>query len=125
MPVLDVEIVGALAPGVRDGLARRIAERAGEALRAPPRETWVKLRFLDADAYAENGGGPPAGVQPVFVRALLGATPEGDALAERALALAEAVAQACRRPRAHVHVVFEPAGLGRVAFGGELVRARR
>lgn len=115
MPILDVEMVGE----VPEGLAAEIAEAAGRALDSRPGGTWVKLRAIPH--YAENGP-IDASVQPVFVRLIERALPEEDALAARVMALAEAIAGACDRPRENVHVIVEPPGAGRVAFGGVLVR---
>jgi phenylpyruvate tautomerase PptA (4-oxalocrotonate tautomerase family) len=117
MPILDVEMVGE----VPDGLAATLAEAAGRALDSRAGGTWVKVRALSPAHYAENGE-MDAGVQPVFVRLIERAPPEGDALAARVMALAEAIAGACDRPRENVHVIVEPKGAGRVAFGGVLVR---
>ncbi len=120
MPILDVEIVG--QPGEHgDDLPRRLAEAAGEVLRAPPGGTWVLLRYLQRERYAESGDGPPAGVRPVFVRVLRARVPSGRELAEDVAALTEAIARECERAATNVHVVHEPAAAGRVAFGGRLV----
>ncbi len=121
MPIVDVEIVGAPEARLRDGLARRIADAAGEVLRSRPGGTWVRLRYLDAAHYAENGGAPE-GVRPVLVSVLQAVVPDGDALSEQAARLASAVAEACGRPVENVHVVFEPPAAGRIAFGGKLRR---
>ncbi len=36
--------------------------------------------------------------------------------------LTEATAEACDRPAENVHVIVEPAAVGRIAFGGRVVR---
>ena len=118
MPILDVELVGE-APRDRAALARRIADAAGGVFQTAPARTWVKLRCLDA--YAENGGDLPEDVQPVFVSVLLARPPAGSERARQADALAQAVAAACARPAANVHVLYEPAAAGRIAFGGRLL----
>ena len=120
MPIVDVEIVGPLAEAARAGLAQRIADAIGVALNSRPQGTWVKVRFLDDGAYAESGAGPPEGAKPVFVSVQLAELPAGDVLSQQALQLATAVAEACGRSSESVHIVFEPAALGRVAFGGHL-----
>jgi phenylpyruvate tautomerase PptA (4-oxalocrotonate tautomerase family) len=119
MPILDVEVVGDVPPMVREGLAQRLADAAGEALASRPQGTWVKLRFLDPPAYAENGGAA-GGVRPVFVRVLQHTPPSGEARAEEAARLTRAVARACGREPEHVHLLYEAAARGRIAFGGEL-----
>ena len=116
MPILDIELVGPVPDDVRRGLARRIADAAGSALNAEPGGTWVKLRWVPEEDYAESGGAPP-GVRPVFVSVLAGSPPEGDARAEQIRRLTRAVAEACGRPPANTHVVYEPAARGRIAFG--------
>jgi len=36
-------------------------------------------------------------------------------------ALAAAIAAVCGRPKENVHIIYLPAGSGRVAFGGQLL----
>jgi phenylpyruvate tautomerase PptA (4-oxalocrotonate tautomerase family) len=118
MPVLDVELVGAPAD---DDLAGRLAEATGAVLEAAPGTAWVRLRVQDPARYAENGGGPPDGLLPVFVTVLLADLPPVAERARLARGLAAAVARETGAPRERVHVLFEPAGRGRIAFGGTLV----
>lgn len=120
MPLIEVEVVAddELSPT----LAPRLAEAAGRALDAPAGQTWVRLRRLATASYAESGGGPPAGVRPVFVQVLQARLPDEAALARQAAALSAAIAEVCGRPADHVHVVFSPEGAGRIAFGGRLPR---
>ncbi len=123
MPILDVEIVGPLDEAVEDGLAARLADAAAAVIDPDrPQGTWVRLRRLTLDGYAENAGGPPDGTLPVFVSVLEAAPPQSDALEREARALTEAVATACGRPAEHVHLLYEPPAAGRIAFGGELRR---
>jgi len=123
MPILDVEIV--LRPGesMRLGLAAEIADRCGEVFGSPPGSTWVKLRAIPCDHYAEDRGGPPDGVFPVFVSVLKARLPAPDALHVEVARLSAAVAEAAGRPVENVHIAYLPAGASRVAFGGELVSA--
>lgn len=121
MPILDVEIVTAEGEAWPPGLAAALADAAGAALDARPGGTWVKLRKLRAERYAESGGGPPPGVRPIFVRVLLARRPPPEELRASAAALAEAIGAACGRPTENVHVAFEEDGVGRVAFGGRLL----
>jgi hypothetical protein len=78
------------------------------------------VRFVSADDYAENAGGPPAGAQPVLVSVLLADPPQGTDLAAQAARLTQAIARVCRRPPENVHVLYEPPARGRIAFGGKL-----
>ena len=120
MPLIEVEVVAddELSPT----LAPRLAEAAGGALDVPAGQTWVRLRRLTTASYAESGGGPPCGVWPVFVHVLQARLPDEAALARQAAALSAVIAEVCGRPADHVHVVFSPAGVGRIAFGGRLLR---
>ena len=120
MPVLDVRVVGELAAGLDDGLAQRIADAAAEVLGSRPRGTWVAVETIPAALYAENAVTEP-GVAPVFVRVLLRDGPPRDDAAEQVAALTGAVAGCCGRPPENVHIIYEPAAAGRVAFGGRLV----
>lgn len=123
MPILDVEIVGPLDGAIEDGLAARLADAAAAVLDPDrPQGTWVRLHYLPLERYAENAGGPLEGTSPVLVSVLEAAPPQGDALEREARALTEAVAEVCGRPAENVHVLYEPAAAGRIAFGGELRR---
>jgi phenylpyruvate tautomerase PptA (4-oxalocrotonate tautomerase family) len=119
MPILEVRLVGDSAEA---DLAQRIADAAAAVLGSPPRGTWVAVELLPASRYAENGGARP-GVAPVFVRVLLRDGPPREGLADQVTALTRAVAACCGRPVENVHILYEPAAAGRVAFGGNLVSA--
>jgi phenylpyruvate tautomerase PptA (4-oxalocrotonate tautomerase family) len=121
MPILDVEIV--LEPGeaLRPGLAGELADRAGEVFGAAPGTTWVKLRAISADHYAENQTGRPADVFPVFVSVLKAKLPPLNERQREVTRLTEAVARVCRRAPENVHILYLPEGAGRMAFGGTLV----
>jgi hypothetical protein len=80
------------------------------------------VRALAREQYAENGGGPPDGVYPVFVSVLKAHMPASELLQAEAAALAAALAAASARPIEHIHIVYLPSAAGRVAFGGVLVQ---
>lgn len=120
MPILNIEIVGAVAQELRSDLASRLADLAGEALGSRPQGTWIKLHFMPREHYAENAGGPDHGVLPVIVSLLQAQVPEGDALAEQIQLLTEAIAKGIGRPAENIHIIIEPAARGRIAFGGSL-----
>ena len=121
MPVLEVELVLRDDEILAEDLAGRIADAAGEVFDAVPGTTWVRLRTLPSSLYAESGGGPPQDTHPVFVSVLKADLADSDTLSNEAERLAEAIATRVGRPREHVHVIYEPAARGRVAFGGKLV----
>jgi phenylpyruvate tautomerase PptA (4-oxalocrotonate tautomerase family) len=117
MPIVDIEIVGD-ADAAPAALAQALADEAGRIFGSPPGTTWVRVRALAAAAYAENG---VAAGRPVFVTVTKRQPPSGAALAEEIGTLTRAVARAVGRPEEGVHVLYEPAAAGRVAFGGALV----
>jgi phenylpyruvate tautomerase PptA (4-oxalocrotonate tautomerase family) len=121
VPILEVVIVGAVDPHREPGLAAALADAAALALSSSPRGTWVIVTRVPRGDYAEGGGGPEPGVEPVFVKLLMRAPPTGQALAEQAAVLTRALAECIGRPPAYVHVRYEPPGSGRQAFGGGLV----
>jgi hypothetical protein len=121
MPILDVEIVLDPEQPIADNLAAEIAERAGAIFGSAPQQTWVKLRLLARELYAENGAGPPEGVYPVFGSVLKAHMPAPELLQAEVAVLAEAIAAACARPIEQIQIVYLPSAAGRVAFGGVLV----
>ena len=121
MPILDVEIVVAAGEEQDGSLAAKLADAAGEVFGGVAGRTWVRLRSLPSDHYAENGGGPPEGVLPVFVGVLLADPPVGEELRSQVHRLTLALAKACERAPENVHLFYRAAARGRVAFGGRLV----
>lgn len=103
------------------GLAGDIANKAAAVLDAQPGRTWVRLRTLSPQQYAEDGGGPPPGVYPVFVSLLKADIHPPDELAAVITGLTAAIALSCNRPPENVHILFQPPARGRIAFGGRLL----
>ncbi len=83
MPILDVEIVVA-EEELALGLAAALAEATGKVFGTPAGRTWVRVHPLPLRNYAENGGGPPDGVLPVFVTVLKARWPGQEELRARA-----------------------------------------
>ena len=118
MPIVDVEIITSeLLDG---GLAARIADMAGQVFGGPPASTWVRVRSLPQEQYAENGTASPEGWRSVFVTVRKAQRPTGSALEVEVRALTEGVARVCGRPVENVHILYEPDAQGRIAFGGKL-----
>jgi phenylpyruvate tautomerase PptA (4-oxalocrotonate tautomerase family) len=118
MPIVDVELVG--DDGRVAALTQRLADAIGKALSSRPGGTWVRVRLLPRDQYAENGGLEDA-VRPVFVTVLERTLPTGPDLADRISRVTAAVAASTDRDPTNVHVLFAPSAAGRLAFGGRLV----
>jgi phenylpyruvate tautomerase PptA (4-oxalocrotonate tautomerase family) len=121
MPILDIEIVVPTGDELDDTLAASLADVASEVFGSVAGQTWVRLRALPSDRYAENGGGPPEGVLPVFVTVLLADPPQGEELRLQIHRLTLAIAKVCERAPENVHLFYQTPARGRVAFGGKLV----
>jgi phenylpyruvate tautomerase PptA (4-oxalocrotonate tautomerase family) len=120
VPIVDVVIVSDDASW--PGLAQTLADGIGDALGAPIGTTWVRLRALDRNRYAESGGADAdADAGPVFVEIISRRAPDGPQLSNAVVDIVRAVARATGLPAERVHVIFEPDGAGRIAFGGRLV----
>ncbi len=118
MPIIDVEII--TSESLDGGLAAGIAEMAAQVFGGPPASTWVRVRSLPREQYAENGTATPEGWRAVFVTVRKARRPTGPALEAEVLALTEGVARVCGRPVENVHILYEPDAQGRIAFGGNL-----
>ena len=122
MPVVTVEIVAPNAPAAVHGLAQMLADAVGFALESPPGQTWVRVRAVPVDQYAENEAIPDAANFPVFVTILERQPPQGAELVRQVTALTGVIAQVIARPSHCVHIEYAPAALGRLSFGGTLVQ---
>ena len=120
MPIVDVQVVVEAGQTTPSGCAESLAEALAAVLHAPPGRVWLRLQHLPHNMYAENGAAEQ--VLPVFVRVLHADTPPQQVLVSQAASIANAVATCLNRPTEKVHIEFAPAGRGRVAFGGELLR---
>ena len=123
MPILDVELVCVSEAEFRSASAAAVAHAVGKVLSCEPGRVWVRLRRLDRDCYAENEVSLSEAELPVFVTVLHAHLPTEQVLGAEAVALTEAVARAVGRSAERVHVQYAPAGAGRQAFGGVLVKA--
>jgi phenylpyruvate tautomerase PptA (4-oxalocrotonate tautomerase family) len=120
LPILRVEIVEAPGWSRPEGLARRIADAVAEVLGSNPQRVWVRVSTIAPGDYAENAGAAD-GASPVFVSILEREPPQGGGLGAEVTALSKAVGLACGRSVNDIHIIYEPPGRGRVAFGGRLL----
>jgi phenylpyruvate tautomerase PptA (4-oxalocrotonate tautomerase family) len=120
MPLIEVEIVGG-EPNLPAQVSQPLADALGTIFGSAPAQTWVRVRALPRAAYAENGVAESPGTNAVFVEITKRALPPPTELAIEAARVSTTVAQICGRPAEQVHVIYEPPGAGRIAFGGELV----
>ena len=118
MPIIDIEFVQERPGPIEPTLAGKLADALGQVFDIAPGGIWVRLRELPYGAYAENGVSKPP--KPVFVTVLASRPPEGELLEQRIGEITRVVAQQVDRPAENVHVLFEAAARGRIAFGGKL-----
>ena len=121
MPILDVEIVVPSGLRLDAGLAPSIAEAAGQVFGRAGDGTWVKLRTLSYEFYAEDPVQAEDIGWPVFVTVLKARMPEPEALEREVIHLTTEISRVCRRPRESIHILYLPEGAGRMAFGGRIV----
>lgn len=122
MPIVTIEVVADAEHAIDHGLARSLADAVGRALNSPSGQTWLRLRPLARDQYAENESQVGVDELPVFVTVLKREPPSGAELEAEVTALTRAIAQVIGRPAACVHIEYAPAAIGRVSFGGAIVR---
>ena len=124
MPIVDIELVCQSEAAFRTVSASALADALGNALGTAAGRTWVRLRYLDRQAYAENLVSFAAmniDDLPVFVTVLAAHSPAMPALRDEVLKITEVVATCVGRSSQRVHVQYAPPAAGRQAFGGTLV----
>ena len=125
MPIIDVELVCQTEAQFCAVSASALADALGTALGSVAARTWVRKRYLDINAYAENQvsvADKTVADLPVFVTVLLSHPPEGAARDVEVKIITAVVAACVGRSPNCVHVQYAPAAAGRQAFGGRLVQ---
>jgi phenylpyruvate tautomerase PptA (4-oxalocrotonate tautomerase family) len=122
VPIIDVEIIIASGESPEINLAAKLADGIGEVLGLPPGSTWVKLRAILSNNYAENGAEVAPDAYPVFVTILKRQLPPPEIIQDEVTKLTNAIAEICHRQLENVHVIYEPEGKGRIAFGGKIIQ---
>jgi phenylpyruvate tautomerase PptA (4-oxalocrotonate tautomerase family) len=121
MPIFDVEIIVRQDEKLGNELASELANSIGEILDSPSGAVWVKVRGILQENYGENGTIASKGNYPVFVSILKWRLPKPSEMAIEVATLTLTIAQVCNRAVDNVHLLYEPEGLGRVAFGGKII----
>lgn len=121
MPIVDIEFVSEI-PGDQTVLTGALANAIADALQTGIAQTWVRLRSLPRSCYAENGVEDPPGAGAVFVAITKRFLTDEARLAEEAERVCAAIAKVSGRAKEHIHIIYEPPGNGRIAFGGKLLR---
>ena len=122
MPIVDVELVE--DDGVHGAPSRHttqaLADALGGVFGSSRAGTWVRMRYLPRDAYAENDATLATDIRPVFVTVLKSSWPSREMMQDEIMRITEAVATLVERPEENVHVLYLPEAAGRIAFGGKL-----
>lgn len=121
MPILDVEYIYESGEKVPADAAQRIANLAAKIYRTSPGATWVKLKRLEKKNYAENSTSIEDTPSPVFVKVLKKKLGTDVELQSEAKELASGIGSILNRVTENIHIKFESEGLGRIAFGGNLL----
>jgi phenylpyruvate tautomerase PptA (4-oxalocrotonate tautomerase family) len=121
MPIFDIEIVARHGEAFGPTLANDLSDALGAVLDAAPGKVWVRLRTLGPEGYAENRCGEDRPF-PVFVTLTASAPPQGEHLDHVVQQVTEAVAHLTARPPENVHMLVQPGALGRIAFGGKVMK---
>ena len=123
MPIVQLQLV------IRDDSERvahetlqLLADEIGEYFQSGAAATWVKVDYIPFEQYAENREALRDDARPTLVHVLKYKVPDQERLAQEAKELARIVASVLLRPERHTHIIYEPDGKGRVAFGGILLR---
>jgi phenylpyruvate tautomerase PptA (4-oxalocrotonate tautomerase family) len=120
MPLIEIEVIGPSRLATAK-LTRQLAGALGETLGSPPASTWVRLRTLPASHYAESSTARPVGAKAIFVTITHRKLSARARLRREASEISRIVGKICHRSPEQVHVIYEPPGAGRIAFGGQLI----
>jgi len=118
MPFLEIEVVIDDGESLPRNMAKDIADHAGKVFNSPPGHTWVRLQTLLRSDYAENDLGTNLRIRPVFVSVLKSHQHEPEEMASEMLLLTKIISKVCDRPVENVHILYLPAAIGRISFGG-------
>jgi phenylpyruvate tautomerase PptA (4-oxalocrotonate tautomerase family) len=120
MPILELTVVLREDETLPEGLAAAIADAASTVFGSAPGRTWVRLVTLVPGGYAEDSGGPPDGVSPVFVTVLKAQVGDEEEIRREAASLTEVIAATLHRPVENLHLIYDAPANGRISFGGRL-----
>ncbi len=124
VPIIDIELVEDEQSGQGTTInIQALADSLGVLFNSGQAGTWVRLRHLPRDRYAENQTRIDQSTRPVFITVLKSRLGDENELAVEAKAIASTVSGLLDRPVQNTHVLFAPDAAGRIAFGGELVRS--
>ena len=122
MPQLDIVIVFRNKETLKGDAVQRLADAAGKVFDTPPGKTWVKINPIPRHYWAQNKTTLDSYVGPVVVTVLKRTRPAPDMIEAEATQLTKVVAGVLDRPQENVHIKYESDAVGRVMYGGKLVK---
>ncbi|MCB1122024.1 MAG: hypothetical protein KJT03_10770 [Verrucomicrobiae bacterium] len=122
MPQLNIDIVFRNKETLKTDAVQRLADAAGKVFDTPPGKTWVKINPVPRQYWAENKTTLGSYVGPVVVSILKRSVPPPDQIEMEVENLTRAIAGILDRPHENVHIIYEADAIGRVAYGGKLVK---
>lgn len=122
MPIVQLDLViRDESEKIEPEVLQKLVDELGAHFGSEKAGTWIKLGYINAEHYAENGVTLDSSVRPTLVEVLKYELPDERQLSQEAGQLADIVARNLGRPKENTHVLYAPQGKGRVAFGGKLV----
>jgi phenylpyruvate tautomerase PptA (4-oxalocrotonate tautomerase family) len=121
MPIVTIELLEdetTQSPVARP--LQPLADKLGRLFGSEPATTWVKVRWLARDCYAENDIELAAPTRPVMVEIIKSTLGPRAELAKEAKSISRLIASHYERPQENVHIIFQTDAIGRIAFGGQL-----
>jgi hypothetical protein len=124
MPIVSIEIaVAEHEIELPHNKVKEIANHLGVLFESEKGGTWVKVTYLPWKQYAENSANFHESAKPAIVEILKKTLPDPNEMAAEAKQVAKIVGAIISRPEENIHIIFLPESLGRVAFGGNLIRS--
>lgn len=122
MPQLEIDIVFRPNETLKGDCVQKLADAIGKVFDTPPGKTWVKINPVPRHYWAENKTVLPSHTGPVVVSVLKRTMPQPDQIEEEVKSLTRVIAGILERPDENVHIKYEADAVGRVAYGGKLVK---
>ncbi len=123
MPLINLEILQdpIPQPELDSEQVQQLCDAIGQAMGSRQAGTWLKVSYLSRGQYAENQELLVPDIRPVFAYIIRAELLPNAQLQEEAQRLAAVIGQHLDRPQQNIHIIYEPEGKGRIAFGGQLV----
>ena len=122
MPQLEIDIVFRPNETLKGDTVQRLADAAGKVFDTPPGKTWVRINPVPRHYWAQNKTVLDSYVGPVVVSVLKRVMPQEEFIEVEARNLTRAIAGILDRPDEDVHIMYEADAVGRVVYGGKMVR---